>query len=138
MIAIGSVFQLLNGLWFSDDGVEDSLVNSPLLIFCLIAFVAIFTNMVGHVLFIERTIATIYAGSYETNGKCLLFNIAWISILVPLNFSLKTRAFLIKFRVSCLCSTASPSTPFILQMAPQFIQKSTYYLYLFMISPFCP
>ena len=54
-----------------------------------------------------------------------------------IKFSLKTRAFLMKSRVSCLCSTASPSTPFILRMAQQFIQKSTYYPFLFTPSLFC-
>ena len=82
MIAFGSIVQLINGLWFECKGAKESFANSPLLIFCLALFVAMFTNMLGHVLFIERAIATIYASSYETNGKCLPFSVAWISILV--------------------------------------------------------
>lgn len=79
MITVNSLIQLINGLFY---GIKESAINTSLINFCLFAFIGIFTNMLGHVLFIERSMATIYACSYETNGKHVLFNITWITILV--------------------------------------------------------
>lgn len=46
-----------------------------------------FVNLIGHVLLIERLIATIFVGTYESN-KRPYFSIAWISLLVgTLNFT---------------------------------------------------
>ncbi|KAI3420008.1 hypothetical protein GPALN_003347 [Globodera pallida] len=86
--SIAAVFSVLNrsAIFFPKFISNDDLFTPPNMILqSLMNFNAIFRRMLGHVLIIERFIATLYTNSYE-NWRKIYFNLSWLGITFIIAF----------------------------------------------------